>query len=171
MSSLFSGSGSSGTDRTFQLNSWGELENLIGGSVASGGQASNAGSNFLQSILSGDPTKIAASLGGDIGTLTNQGQQQKATNSEFSNRSGGTNATNQSIDTNTRGSIDSLISSLTSGAANSLLSFGLGEQSLAASAAGELGTLAGNARSGDQALQQQQAQQVIDMIGTLAGQL
>jgi hypothetical protein len=81
--------------------------------------------NFMESILSGDPTKIGQILGPQIKAIQGQGQQQKQTQAQFGNRSGGTNASNQTIDDKTRGSINDLISSLTGSAVSGLNNTGL----------------------------------------------
>jgi hypothetical protein len=56
--------------------------------------------------------------------MQDQGQQQLNTTSQFGNRSGGTNASNQKNMDTTRGNIDSSISRLTGSAANSLMGSG-----------------------------------------------
>lgn len=80
--------------------------------------------DFMKSILSGDPTKIAQVLGPQIRAIQEQGTQQKKTTAEFGNRGGGTNATNQRIGDTTRSQINDLISSLTGSSVNSLASTG-----------------------------------------------
>jgi hypothetical protein len=81
-------------------------------------------SNFFNSLLSGNSKDQAKVLAPQIKTMQDQGQQQLNTTSQFGNRSGGTNASNQKNMDTTRGNISSSISSLTGGAANSLMSSG-----------------------------------------------
>jgi hypothetical protein len=89
------------------------------------GLLSSAG-NFFSSLLGGDPAKTAKVLAPQIKSLQDQGQQQKQTTAQFTNRSGGTNASNQTVDDKTRSSIGSMISNLTSQAASSAASTGQG---------------------------------------------
>ena len=56
----------------------------------------------------------------------NQAQQQKQANAQFGNRSGGTNASGQTIDDKTRANISSMISNLTGQAAGAASSLGQG---------------------------------------------
>lgn len=83
-----------------------------------------ASTDFMKAILSGDPTKIGQVLGPQIKAIQEQGVQQKATNTQFHNRGGGTNATNQRIGDNTRSSVNDLISSVTGTAVSGLNSTG-----------------------------------------------
>jgi len=84
----------------------------------------NESTDFMSAILSGDPTKIGQVLGPQIRAIQGQGQQQKQTGSQFGNRGGGTNASNQTIDDKTRGGINDLISSLTGTSLTGLASTG-----------------------------------------------
>lgn len=90
--------------------------------------------NFWSSILSGDPAKISQVLGPEMSAINKKGQQQKMTNAQFGNRSGGTNASNQTIGDRTSSGIQSLIGNLTGGAASSLGSLGSGLLNTGASA-------------------------------------
>jgi hypothetical protein len=85
-----------------------------------------AASGFWKSILSGDPSKIAQVLGPEISGINAQNQQNKKTQSEFGNRSGGTNASNQAADDKTRGSYNAGVSGLIGKAAGELGSLGSG---------------------------------------------
>ena len=80
--------------------------------------------DFMSAILSGDPAKIGQVLGPQIAGIQGQGQQRKQTNAEFGNRSGGTNATNQTIDDSTRTQTNDLISNLTGSAVSGLANTG-----------------------------------------------
>ncbi len=81
-------------------------------------------SNFWQSILSGDPSKISTVLGPEFSAINKQGQQKKKTAAEFGNRGGGTNASMQMEDENTRTQVNSLLGSLTGSAASNLGNLG-----------------------------------------------
>jgi hypothetical protein len=85
-----------------------------------GESAISSSNNFWQAILSGDPTQVSKVLGPEFSAINKQAQQKKKTNAEFGNRSGGTNAENQSIDDTARSTVDSSISSLTGSAASAL---------------------------------------------------
>jgi hypothetical protein len=99
---------------------YGDLGNLANFATSAGESDISSANNFWQSILSGDPSQISKVLGPLMSTVNKQGQQQKKTLAEFGNRSGGTNATAQTIDDSTRSTVDSAISSLTGGAASAL---------------------------------------------------
>lgn len=77
-------------------------------------------SGFMSSILSGDPTKIAQVLSPQIKAIQDQGQQKLQTNSQFGNRGGGTNASNQTTGDQTRSGVQNMISSLTGSAVSGL---------------------------------------------------
>jgi hypothetical protein len=85
-------------------------------------------SGFDQTLLEGNPAATAKLLAPQISAITGQGQQQKQTNAEFGNRSGGVNSENQTIDDKTRGNIDTMISQLTGSAASNLGNLGVQEQ-------------------------------------------
>lgn len=92
--------------------------------VGQGENDINAASGFWSNILSGDPTKIGQVLGPQIQAIQGQGQQQKQTLGQFGNRSGGTNATAQTIGDTTRSNVNNLVGNLTGAAANNLGSMG-----------------------------------------------
>jgi hypothetical protein len=83
-----------------------------------------AASDFDQTLMQGNPAQTAKLLAPQIGAITGEGQQQKDTLAQFGNRSGGNNSESQSIDDKTRGNIDTMISSLTGGAAANAGSLG-----------------------------------------------
>lgn len=105
---------------------YGALANIGNFGTSQGEGDISASDNFFKAILSGDPTKISQVLGPSISAANKSGQEQKKTLSEFGNRSGGTNAAAQNIDTNTRSSIDQAIASLTGNAASALGASGQG---------------------------------------------
>lgn len=92
---------------------------------------------FWSDILSGDPSKISQVLGPEISAINKQGQQQKKTTAEFGNRGGGTNASMQMIDDNTKAAVRGMVSNLVSGSASSLASTGQGLLSTGVGAATE----------------------------------
>lgn len=81
-------------------------------------------SNFFNSLLSGDSTKIATVLSPQISSAQTAAKQQKKTSAEFGSRSGGTAALMGSVDDTTRANITNLVGSLTGSAASSLASMG-----------------------------------------------
>ena len=83
-----------------------------------------AGSQFMQNILSGDPTKIATALAPQISAGQVQTQEAKNQVAQQGSRSGGTAATVAGIDAGERGHMIDLVGSLTGNSANNLLSAG-----------------------------------------------
>lgn len=111
----------------------------LGGDIGGAGQIAGFGtslgegdlgtaSSFYNDILSGNQAKIAQLLAPQIGGIAKQAQQKTATNAQFGDRSGGTNASNQSTMDTARSSVNDLISNLTSGAASGLA--GIGQSAL-----------------------------------------
>jgi len=83
-----------------------------------------ASSNFMQSILSGDPTKVATALAPQINQQQQRTQQAKDTTAQFGPRSGGTAATVANMGAADRASTTDLVGSLTGKAAGELGSMG-----------------------------------------------
>ena len=83
-----------------------------------------ASSNFMQSILSGDPTKVATALAPQINQQQQRTQQAKDTTAQFGPRSGGTAATVANMGAADRASTTDLVGSLTGKAAGDLGSMG-----------------------------------------------
>ncbi len=117
----------------------------LGGDINNAGNEMNFGtavgegdtrkaSDFYGDILGGDPEKISKLLAPQIKTMQEQGQQKLATTSQFGDRSGGTNASNQKTMDDTRANIDDMISKLTGGAASNLANIGTTEQGIGLSA-------------------------------------
>ena len=99
----------------------------IGGFATGLGESNlSQASNFWSSILSGDQSKIAKTLGPEIGAIQQQGQQQRNTAAQFGNRGGGTNAAMQTSSDQSRAQINQMISQLFGGAASNLGSLGAG---------------------------------------------
>ena len=117
-SSLFAGSNSTLSGDMSGTGSIGNFSSAMGQ-----GNITNS-SNFFNSLLSGNSKDQAKVLAPQIKTMQDQGQQQLNTTSQFGNRSGGTNASNQKNMDTTRGNIDNAISSLTGSAASNLMSSG-----------------------------------------------
>ena len=92
---------------------------------------------YDQSLLSGDPSKIAQTLTPEISTGQGIVQQQELKGANFGNRSGGTNASTQSLQGQERGNIINLAGGLQSGAASAASSLGSSQES---SGAGNIGT-------------------------------
>jgi len=124
------GEGPSGAEKTDA----GILGNVANFGIGQGEGDILKAQNFWSSILSGDPSKISQVLGPEESAINKQGQQQKKTLAEFGTRSGGTAAVGQTIGDTTRGSIQSMIAQLTSGAAGSLGNLGSGLLNTGASA-------------------------------------
>jgi len=104
----------------------GNAGNIMGFSTATGeGDIRNA-SGFYDTLLGGNSAAEAKMLAPEIQTMQNQGQQQINTTSEFGNRSGGTNASNQQTTDRTRANIDNMISQLTGQAASGEAAMGQG---------------------------------------------
>ena len=117
-SSLFGGSNptiNQGIKQAGQVAGWGQSKGE--------GLSTQAG-DFFSSLLSGNPATTAKLLAPQIQAQQQQGQQQKQQNAQFGNRSGGTNAANQSIDDKTRANISNMISTLTGQAATGAADMG-----------------------------------------------
>jgi len=150
MSGLFGMGGSaSKTDRTHELGAWGTLSDVSNFGTGAGKTNITSGTADFKDILSGDPTKVSEAIAPQAGAIRSQANQQIQTNSQFGNRSGGTNASNQQISTNAEGKVQDLINTLIPQAAQNLESTGLSELSAGSSAAGELGSQTESARQFD----------------------
>lgn len=132
------GLGGSGakTTRKNELASWGSLENIGGfatpfaeNQITQGGKNLSNASDFWNTLLSGDKTKIAQTLAPAISTIEGQSQQQIDTIANTNNRSGGTNAELNSLQTNKQASIQGLIDSLIPQAANEVAQIGQAQES------------------------------------------
>jgi hypothetical protein len=87
------------------------------------GLLSSAG-NFFQTLLGGNPAQTAKLLAPQIQANSQQAQQAKQTMAQFGSRSGGTNASAQTIDDKTRANISNMVSNLTGQAASGAASTG-----------------------------------------------
>ena len=111
------------SDQNSQHN---KLEQSAGFATGLGTGDLTASSNFMQSILSGDPTKIATALAPEISGQQKQTQQAKNQLAQFSSRSGGTAASAAGMDTAGRSNIINLQGGATSKAASDLGTLGKG---------------------------------------------
>lgn len=125
----------------------------------------NTASDFWKTILSGDQQAIGKLLAPQISDIQKRGNEQIQTESQFGNRSGGTNASNQqNIDTQ-RQQVEQMIAGLTGQAASQVGSLG------------EFGintALSGNeqrANEAEQLLQNQQNSLLGNVIGSAVGNL
>lgn len=131
LSGLFSGSNSTLSSAIPQFGSISQY------GVNSGEGDINQANSFWGSILSGDSSKIGQALGPQISNIQQQGQQQKQQLGQFGNRSGGQNASAQTIGDSTRSQVNNMVSSLTGSAASNLGSLGTNLLSQGTSALGD----------------------------------
>jgi len=141
--------------------------NLANWTTSEGEGDTSLADNFWKGILSGNQQTISTLLGPQINAITGGAQQSKNTTAQFSNRSGGTNASIQATTDNTRGAIQNLVGNTTAAAVTQLGSSG--------------SSLLGQGLQGDQAsfgeqntIQQQRSAQISDIFGSitsLAGSL
>jgi hypothetical protein len=97
----------------------------IGGFASGLGEGNLAkSSQFYSSILSGDPSQIAKSLGPEIKGIQDRTQQSKNTTAQFGNRSGGNNSSMQMAGDESRSQINQMISSLLGSSASNLGNMG-----------------------------------------------
>lgn len=146
-----------------------EEQQSYGGLFGNAGFASNLGqrnltssSDFMNDLLSGDPSKIGQVLAPQIDAIKGRAQQQKNNLAEFGTRSGGTTSAAAGIDSGVNEQITDLTGNLIGGAASNLMSSG--ENLL------NLGTSGfGNAFSAAKTMQDQNAAKWNDLIGSIAG--
>jgi hypothetical protein len=107
------------------LNSTINQSGSIGGFATGMGESDlTAGSNWMNSIISGDPTKIAQALAPAISGQQGQVSQAKKGLAEFGTRSGGTASATANLDSGARGNIINLVGGLQSGTASNLTGTG-----------------------------------------------
>lgn len=123
-----------------------QLGTLSGYEGPAGQNATTTATNYYGGILSGDPAQVAMTLAPEISTATQGAEQQKLQNAEFGNRSGGTNSSNQSIDSNTRGTITNLEGEARQNAAAAEAGIGQNLLGLADTSTMNEASLAGQAR-------------------------
>jgi hypothetical protein len=100
------------------------LGSLAGFENSTGEGAVNAGLGLDNSIISGDPTKIAQVEAPEIRAGQDQIQQQAEQNAFFGNRGGGGNSAVNSAQSNERGNIINLTGQLQQGAAGAEIGAG-----------------------------------------------
>lgn len=184
MAGLF-GIGGSGakTDRKFQLQSWGDLQSLVGPAATKGETQTKEGigglskaRNYFEAIASGDPAKMNAVLAPQISAIKGQTGQAVNTLNQFSGRSGGTASAAQQLSIEASRSIQNLFDILgpeamkeVSQISGTQEALGQGLTDIAASAAGEMGAQASGDITG--ARQRQDAQQgaILEGLGSLFG--
>lgn len=137
------------TDRKQTLSAYGSLDSLIGQLAKTGGNLTSAGSSdtgqaskYYSDILSGNPSKVMAAAAPEVNAITAGAEQQKKSIAQTGNRTGGTNAISQGINTGTRGAIADTIGKLRSGAASGEAKIGAGETNSGISASSSAGGLA-----------------------------
>jgi hypothetical protein len=117
-SSIFGGSNPT-------LNSGiGQAGQAAGYGISSGQGLTSSAGNFYQGLLGGNPAQTAKLLAPQIQANQQQAQQKKQQNAQFGNRSGGTNASNQTTDDTARANTSNMIASLTGQAASGAASLG-----------------------------------------------
>lgn len=132
--------------------------------------------DYFKSLMSGDPAKMSAVLAPQISILKGQNAQRLATASQFSNRSGGTNARMQQDTEDTQRSIQQLFDMLGPEAAREVATIGgvqegLGNNLLgiSTSASSSLAGQAGGARNADNASAMDTAKSAGQAVAALLG--
>ncbi len=132
------GGNSASTDRKAELTNRGKEQDIAGYLTKLGGDLTGTGkkdtaagledtgkaSKYYSDILSGDPTKVMAAAAPEIKSITGQADQQKSEIARTGDRSGGTNAATQDLNTKVRQQIADLIAKQKGGAAKGLESTG-----------------------------------------------
>lgn len=136
--------------------------NSLTGFESSHGQNDIAGAEkWIQALLSGDRSKTSELLAPQISDMKARAGQQLMTNSQFGNRSGGTNASNQLTQDDVTSQIDRMISNLTSGAIGESASLGT---NLVGQAGGNYGQLFGEAKT----MQDQELERWNDIFNSIS---
>jgi hypothetical protein len=110
----------------------------IGGQQTGEGQSNeNTASNFWNSIVSGDSSKISQALAPEISAAKTSNQQTQKTNAIFGTRSGGTAASNAASSDALHANLVNLTGSLTNSSASNLASLGTNQVSTGLGALGQ----------------------------------
>lgn len=117
--------------------------------------------SFLKAILSGNNAQIMQLLAPQVNSAKTSAQNQKMSNSQFGNRSGGVTSSNNAINDSTRSAITGMVGGLTGTAASSLGSQGAGLLGM-----GMSGHQAGFGEA--QTMQGQRASQWNDLFNSIA---
>jgi hypothetical protein len=179
------GGHASNTDRKNQLESWGNLKDIMYNSKATGIKQTNEGAaglssaaDYFKALMSGDQAKMSQVLAPQISVIQNQKQQQLNTASQFGNRSGGTNASMQRGTEDATRSVQELFDMLGPEAAKEFATIsgtqeGLGSNLLGISAnsASNLGAEAGHTRAEDRAGESATADAGMQAVAALLGLL
>jgi hypothetical protein len=128
------------------------------------GQATGEGlignsSALINGLLSGNQEDISKLLAPQISGVAKNANEKTQTNTQFGNRSGGTNASNQNTMDTARSSVNDMISKLTSGAIDTSLS--TGTNLLNSSISGNENVFAEDTQE-----QNQRASRVNDIVGS-----
>ena len=118
---------------------FGGQNSTLSGDIANAGNTMNfgsalgqsdlqLGSDFYKTLLNGSPEAIGKLLGPQISNIQKQGQENLNTKAEFGDRSGGTNASNQTSMDDQRAKVEQMISQLTGQAAGAVT--GIGENAI-----------------------------------------
>ena len=110
---------------------------IAGYATGQGEKNLSSASDFWNSIVSGDSSKISQALAPEISSAKSQAAQDIKKSTMFSPRSGGTAASNAATADKTHGYITNLIGSLTGNAVSGLASTGTNELSTGLSATGQ----------------------------------
>lgn len=109
-----------------------QLQTLGTEQTATGEGLVTPAAKYYEDILSGDPSKIAQTLAPEISAGAGQVEQQRLTNANFGNRSGGTAASTAAAEDMERGNIINLVGGLQQGAASAAGSLGTSQESIGA---------------------------------------
>ena len=116
-----------GIDMGPSSGEYGATNALTGESGFAGSMGEGLLSNssaLINGLLSGNQSDIAKLLAPQIGAISKQANEKTQKNSEFAERSGGTNASNQNTMDTARSSVNDMISSLTGSAMGAGASLG-----------------------------------------------
>jgi hypothetical protein len=144
-----------------ETNNYNALFGSSGFATGAGESDVTSSDAFLQAILSGNNAQIMQLLAPQVNAAKTSAQNQKMSNAQFGNRSGGVVSSNNAINDSTRSDVSGLVGNLTGTAASSLGSQGAG--------------LLGMGMSGNQAgfgeadtMQKQRASQWNDLFNSIA---
>ena len=176
------GGNAANTDRKKELEAYGDLERVFNQFQKYASQDRTAGAinegragNFYSSILSGDPSKVAAAVAPASNASRQTGEQEIKQLGSFGNRSGGTNTVAAGVKERGRGNlIDSILGAQT-GSAGALAGLGgtqagraSGELGASGSVASNLGSLALDSRLISQQLHDEAVKKWKDTIAQAA---
>lgn len=198
MSGLFGSHGSVKTDRTNQLQSFSDLQNVFNFALptAQGEQKkgdanldtalSSLGlsSDYFQKILSGNRTDVAQAVAPTTNAITERSDAEKRQAATLGTaRGGGVAGENQQVQDKTNAAVDTTIAQARPDAAkanadiagkvasigNSRLQAALSALGIGSGAAGTLGEIATGAKRDDNANQQQTGQAIGELVGAFLG--